>query len=79
MWEEFFYVLSGEVLLYTEHYAPIRLSPGDCSYFDSTMGHALVSAGEEDALILWIATRVHGGPSSGQFLQPLKADFRGRK
>ncbi|QRM33001.1 helix-turn-helix domain-containing protein [Microvirga sp. VF16] len=58
--EEFFYVLSGDVLLYTQHYAPVRLSPGDSSYFDSTMGHALVSVSDEDALILWIATRVHG-------------------
>ncbi|RWM09754.1 MAG: XRE family transcriptional regulator [Mesorhizobium sp.] len=58
--EEFFYVLSGEVILHTEHYAPVRLLPGDSSYYDSTMGHALVSASEEDALILWIATRVHG-------------------
>ncbi|QOG21077.1 helix-turn-helix domain-containing protein [Bradyrhizobium sp. SEMIA] len=60
MGEEFFFVLSGEVVLHTEHYAPVRLAQGDCSYFDSTMGHALVSAGVEDALILWIATRVHG-------------------
>lgn len=58
--EEFFYVLSGEVMLHTEHYAPVRLFPGDSSYFDSTMGHALISVSEEDALILWIATRVHG-------------------
>ncbi|MER9795488.1 XRE family transcriptional regulator [Mesorhizobium sp. M0213] len=58
--EEFFYVLSGEVMLHTEHYAPVRLFPGDSSYFDSTMGHALVSVSEEDAQILWIATRVHG-------------------
>ncbi|MEZ2148157.1 XRE family transcriptional regulator [Bradyrhizobium sp. DN5] len=58
--EEFFYVLSGEVLLYTEHYAPVRLSPGDSSYFDSSMGHALVSVSGTDAMILWIATRVHG-------------------
>ena len=58
--EEFFYVLLGEVLLYTEHYAPVRLTQGDSSYFDSSMGHALVSVSEKDAEILWIATRVHG-------------------
>ncbi|BCG97204.1 MULTISPECIES: helix-turn-helix domain-containing protein [unclassified Mesorhizobium] len=58
--EEFFYVMSGEVMLYTEHYAPVRLLPGDSSYYDSAMGHALVSVSEDDALILWIATRVHG-------------------
>lgn len=58
--EEFFLVLSGEVGLYTEHYAPVRLSAGDSCYFDSTMGHALVSLSADDAQILWIATQVHG-------------------
>ncbi len=70
--EEFFYVLSGEVILYTQHYRPTHLLPGDSGYFDSTMGHALVSAGEEDATILWIATSVHGvlkDPSGRQDLR----------
>ncbi|RVG23093.1 XRE family transcriptional regulator [Sinorhizobium meliloti] len=58
--EEFFFVLSGQVALHTEHYEPILLSPGDSSYFDSAMGHALISVGEEDATVLWVATRVHG-------------------
>ncbi len=58
--EEFFYVLSGEIVLYTQHYRPTHLYPGDSSYFDSSMGHALVSVGTEDATILWIATLVHG-------------------
>ncbi|MBZ9993993.1 helix-turn-helix domain-containing protein [Mesorhizobium sp. BH1-1-4] len=60
MGEEFFFVLSGQVALHTEHYEPILLSPGDSGYFDSNMGHALISVGEEDATILWVATRVHG-------------------
>lgn len=58
--EEFFFVLEGSVVLHTAHYAPVLLRKGDSSYFDSSMGHALVSVSEEDALILWIATRVHG-------------------
>lgn len=56
--EEFFYVLSGVVELHTEHYAPIRLEAGDSCYFDSSMGHACVSAGDEDAQILWISSRL---------------------
>ena len=55
--EEFFYVLSGKVTLYTEHYAPTELDVGDSCYFDSTMGHACVSSGEQDAQILWICSR----------------------
>ncbi|OLP54801.1 XRE family transcriptional regulator [Rhizobium rhizosphaerae] len=59
--EEFFYVLSGQVVLHTEHYAPTVLNAGDSCYFDSTMGHALVSASEASAQILWICSRV-GAP-----------------
>ena len=54
--EEVVYVVEGEIELHTDHYAPVRLKTGDCAYFDSTMGHALVSAHEKDALILWVAT-----------------------
>ena len=54
--EEVFYVLAGEVELHTEHYRPQRLGVGDCAYFDSTMGHACVSVGEEDAVIFWVST-----------------------
>lgn len=58
--EEFFYVMGGSVILYSDHYSSIQLNVGDSCYFDSKMGHALVSSSEEDATILWIATRVHG-------------------
>ncbi|MEF2071985.1 helix-turn-helix domain-containing protein [Consotaella aegiceratis] len=56
--EEFFYVLAGQVTLHTEHYAPTVLDVGDSCYFDSTMGHACVSSGDEPAQILWICSRV---------------------
>jgi transcriptional regulator with XRE-family HTH domain len=56
--EEFFYVLSGQVTLHTEHYAPTVLETGDSCYFDSTMGHACVSSGSAPAQILWICSRV---------------------
>ena len=54
--EEFLLVLEGEILLYTEHYEPLRLQVGDSVYYDSGMGHACVSVGEEDALLLWVTT-----------------------
>lgn len=53
--EELFYVLSGCVELHTEHYRAVRLKEGDCAYLDSTMGHGCISAGEEDAMILWVS------------------------
>jgi len=52
--EEFLYVLSGTVLLYTEFYQPIELHPGDSAYYDCEMGHALVSSSPEDAVVLWV-------------------------
>jgi len=56
--EEFVYVLSGAVSLHTDQYRPLVLEAGDSCYFDSTMGHACVSAGKEDAMILWVCSRV---------------------
>ena len=56
--EEFLYVLSGTVEIFTDQYKPLRLETGDSCYFDSTMGHACVSAGPEDAMILWVCSRV---------------------
>src|SRR5690606_38702322 len=37
--EEFIYVVSGEVTVYTEYYAPVHLKAGDSTYFDSQMKH----------------------------------------
>jgi transcriptional regulator with XRE-family HTH domain len=54
--EEFLYVLSGSVCLYSELYAPTHLNAGDSLYFDSRTGHAAVSTSEEDAEVLWMAT-----------------------
>ncbi|MBN8411285.1 MULTISPECIES: helix-turn-helix domain-containing protein [Halomonas] len=55
--EEFLMVLDGEVLLYSEFYEPLALAEGDSIYFDSDMGHALVSTSKEDATILSVCTR----------------------
>ncbi len=56
--EEFIFVLDGRVTLNTEHYSPMMLEAGDCCYFDSTMGHAVVSAGNAPATILWVCSRI---------------------
>jgi transcriptional regulator with XRE-family HTH domain len=54
--EEFIFVISGTVVLHSEHYEPLTLGPGDSAYFDSRAGHALISGGEEDAKIVWICS-----------------------
>ena len=54
--EEFLYVISGSVCLYSELYTPTHLNAGDSIYFDSRTGHAAVSTSEEDAEVLWMAT-----------------------
>lgn len=56
--EEFIYVLSGSIVLHTEHYEPVTLTAGDSCYFASTMRHALVNASGEDAKVLWICSHV---------------------
>lgn len=54
--EEFVYVLEGVVVVRTEHYTPMRLNVGDSLFFDSTMKHSLMSAGDTPARIIWVAT-----------------------
>ncbi|MEW2912353.1 XRE family transcriptional regulator [Leisingera sp. JC11] len=53
--EEFMFVLSGELILYTEHYRPLRMGAGDSVYYDSGMGHGCVSVSAEDARVLWVS------------------------
>lgn len=60
--EEFIYVLSGRVTLHTQHYAPTVLNASDSCYFDSQMGHACVSAGAEDAVVLWVCSHARALP-----------------
>lgn len=54
--EEFIFVVSGELELHSESYAPLRLSAGDSVYFDSSMAHAYVAAGNGRCKILSICT-----------------------
>ncbi|OYX45470.1 MAG: transcriptional regulator [Rhodobacterales bacterium 32-67-9] len=54
--EEFLFVLTGVVRLYTEFYEPVELRRGDSAYYDATMGHNVISLSPEDATILWVTS-----------------------
>ncbi len=54
--EEFLYVLTGVVRLYTEFYEPVDMRRGDSAYYDATMGHNVISISDEDATILWVTS-----------------------
>ena len=54
--EEFLYVLTGVVRLYTEFYEPVEMRRGDSAYYDAAMGHNVVSVSDEDATILWVTS-----------------------
>jgi transcriptional regulator with XRE-family HTH domain len=54
--EEFLYVLTGVIRLYTEFYEPVEMRRGDSAYYDATMGHNVISVSEEDATILWVTS-----------------------
>ena len=51
--EEFLYVLTGVVQLFTEFYEPVEMRRGDSAYYDGSMGHNVISVSDEDATILW--------------------------
>ncbi len=55
--EEFLYVLTGVIRLYTEFYEPAELRRGDSAYYDASMGHNLISLSDEDATVLWVTSR----------------------
>lgn len=50
--EELVFVVSGEVELHSDLYAPVHLRAGDSVYYDANMGHAYISVSEEDATII---------------------------
>ncbi len=56
--EEFLYVLTGVIKLYTEFYEPVEMRRGDSAYYDAAMGHNVVSVSAEDATILWVTSLV---------------------
>jgi transcriptional regulator with XRE-family HTH domain len=52
--EEFVYVISGVLTVNIDGRPPVTLEKGDNIYFDSAMGHAYVTAGDEDAIVLGV-------------------------
>ena len=54
--EEFLYVLTGVIRLYTEFYEPVEMRRGDSAYYDGSMGHNVISVSDEDATILWVTS-----------------------
>ncbi|MBO6777629.1 MAG: helix-turn-helix transcriptional regulator [Marinibacterium sp.] len=54
--EEFLYVLTGVVQLYTEFYEPVEMRRGDSAYYDAAMGHNVISVSPEDATLLWVTS-----------------------
>ncbi|MFD1911931.1 helix-turn-helix domain-containing protein [Halodurantibacterium flavum] len=54
--EEFLYVLTGVIRLYTEFYEPVEMRRGDSAYYDASMGHNVISLSPEDATILWVTS-----------------------
>lgn len=57
--EEFVFVISGTLALYSEAYSPVVLKTGESIYFDSTMAHAYVRIGEQACTVLSICTAPH--------------------
>jgi transcriptional regulator with XRE-family HTH domain len=61
--EEVILVVSGVIEVQTESYAAATLHEGDSIYFDSRMGHRVISVGPEDAEVFWVCT---GDPNHEQ-------------
>ena len=59
--EEFLFVLTGTLWLYTEFYEPTEMRRGDSAYRDAAMGHNVVSTSQEDAMMLWVTTIGNAG------------------
>jgi transcriptional regulator with XRE-family HTH domain len=64
--EEFVYVISGTVEVHTEFYEPFLMPQGASAYLDSTMGHAYISVGDEDAWVLVVVCNTHPGVPEGR-------------
>lgn len=54
--EEFLFVLTGVIRLFTEFYEPVDLRRGDSAYYDASMGHNVISLSDDDATILWVTS-----------------------
>lgn len=59
--EEFLHVLKGALAIHTDIYAPTILQEGDSLYFDASMEHAYLNAGDRPAHVL-VIVGPRGGP-----------------
>jgi len=75
--EEYVYVLEGVVDMYIEPQGPVRLRAGDSCYFDARTGHAAISVGTGDAVVLSIISGQW--PQSGDHAAAALAKASGRK
>jgi len=57
--EEFVYVISGEIEIHTDQYAPFRVSTGESAYFDSSMKHIYICTSVDNAHILSVSYNPH--------------------
>ena len=76
--EEFIFVVSGELELHSESYAPLRLQAGDSVYFDSGMAHAYVAVGHARCKILSICTAPFENVAIKQAVAPRLRRLRSR-
>lgn len=70
--EEFVYVISGEIEIHTDQYAPFRIGAGESAYFDSNMKHIYICKSAENAHILSISynPNVASPPPVERFMHP---------
>ena len=61
--EEFLYVLEGTVAVHSELYIPLVLNKGDSLYFEGSMKHGYLKAGDETAIILVVVVPKNGQPA----------------
>lgn len=60
--EEFFFVVSGRVVVHTEFYDPVTLEEGESMYIDSNMGHAyLTGEGCDEAVVVGACSSAENG------------------
>lgn len=54
--EVFLWVVSGQMLLHTRTYEPVKLEPGDSIYYDANDEHCWTSVGDDNAEVVWVLT-----------------------
>ena len=76
--EEFFFVTEGTIDVYLEASEPVRLRAGDSFYFDSSVGHALISVGAGDAYTLTVISPFDSSAPGKQDIRPSHPEMGAR-